>query len=198
MKLLVAGITFAVTLGMLFLIEAGKLPKEDYAQIIEALKEENTNTVVSATPSRTPISTPIRTPTPTSTSTPTPQNSPAARQTSSTPTPTQTPARTPSPTPLPASLPSSPASSATPTPTPTLTPTPSPTLTPTPEQSEKININTAGLEELDKITGVGPVIAQRIIDYRNSNGPFQKIEDIKEVKGIGDVTFEKMRNEITI
>jgi len=42
------------------------------------------------------------------------------------------------------------------------------------------------------------VIAQRIIDYRDTNGPFEKIEDIKNVSGIGDVTFEKMRNEITV
>jgi len=68
----------------------------------------------------------------------------------------------------------------------------------TPEQLGKININTAGYEELQKITGVGPVIAQRIVDYRETNGPFQKIEDIKGVKGIGDKTFEKMRDQITI
>jgi len=51
---------------------------------------------------------------------------------------------------------------------------------------------------LEKITGVGPVIAQRIIDYRQANGPFQIIEDIKKVNGIGDKTFEKMKAEITI
>ncbi len=62
----------------------------------------------------------------------------------------------------------------------------------------KININIAGYEELQKITGVGPVIAQRIIDYRNANGPFRRIEDIKDVKGIGEVTLEKMRDELTL
>lgn len=81
-----------------------------------------------------------------------------------------------------------------PPPTPTPTPNPPP---PAPE-SEKININTASYEELQQITGVGEVIAQRIIDYRNQNGLFQKIEDIKNVKGIGDATFEKMKDEITI
>ena len=61
-----------------------------------------------------------------------------------------------------------------------------------------ININTAGSEELEKITGVGPVIAARIIDYRTVNGPFQTIEEIKNVKGIGEATFEKMKEEIAI
>ncbi len=65
-------------------------------------------------------------------------------------------------------------------------------------QQGKININTAGYERLQDITGVGPVIAQRIIDYRNSNGKFSKVEDLKKVKGIGDITFEKMRPQITI
>lgn len=84
--------------------------------------------------------------------------------------------------------------------TPVFTSTPITTLSPIPasEQSIKININTADKKELEKITGVGPVIAQRIIDYRQTNGPFQKIEDIKKVSGIGDVKFEKMKNEITI
>lgn len=65
-------------------------------------------------------------------------------------------------------------------------------------QQGKININTAGLEELQEIVGVGPVIAQRIMDYRNSNGPFTDIEQLKRVKGIGNVTFEKMKHQLTI
>jgi len=64
--------------------------------------------------------------------------------------------------------------------------------------AQKININTAAYEELQKLAGVGPVIARRIIDYREANGPFQKIEDIKMVSGIGNATFEKMKDEITI
>lgn len=61
-----------------------------------------------------------------------------------------------------------------------------------------IDINTASLSELDKIPEVGPVIAQRIIDYRNTNGPFKTIEEIKNVKGIGDATFLKMKDQITV
>ncbi len=71
-------------------------------------------------------------------------------------------------------------------------------VSPEPVIARKININTAGYEELQKITGVGPVIAQRIVDYRNVNGPFLRIEDVGNVKGIGDVTFKKMQDEITI
>jgi len=76
---------------------------------------------------------------------------------------------------------------------------PVPTPTSEPEQPKgPININTAGYEALQGITGVGAVIAQRIIDYRSENGLFQKIEDLKNVKGIGDVNFGKMKDEITI
>lgn len=66
------------------------------------------------------------------------------------------------------------------------------------EPSFPININTADYETLQYITGVGDVIAQRIIDYRNTHGLFKSIEEIKNVKGIGNATFEKMKNQITV
>ena len=61
-----------------------------------------------------------------------------------------------------------------------------------------VNINTADLAELDTLPGVGPTIAQRIIDYRTANGKFRTIEEIKNVKGIGDKTFEKLKPYITV
>ena len=60
----------------------------------------------------------------------------------------------------------------------------------------KININTAGSEELQNLDGVGPVTAEKIIEYRESNGMFKTIEDIKNVSGIGDKTFEKFKDDI--
>ena len=65
-------------------------------------------------------------------------------------------------------------------------------------QGSLININTADEKELQKIRGVGPVIARRIIEYRTNNGAFHSIEEIKKVKGIGDKTFEKMKDSITV
>lgn len=62
----------------------------------------------------------------------------------------------------------------------------------------KININTADSLQLQEITGVGPVTAEKIISYREENGRFDTIEDIKNVSGIGDKTFEKMKDEIRV
>ena len=61
-----------------------------------------------------------------------------------------------------------------------------------------VNINTAGLDDLQAITGIGPVLAQRIIDYREDVSLFYYPEDIKEVSGIGDATFEEMKDQITV
>ncbi len=62
----------------------------------------------------------------------------------------------------------------------------------------KININTATLEELDLVPGIGPAIGQRIIDYRNENGAFKQIEDLKKVRGIGDSVFGELKDLITL
>ena len=62
----------------------------------------------------------------------------------------------------------------------------------------KININTASEGELDSLSGIGPTYAKRIIEYRNGNGGFKSIEEIKNVKGIGDATFNKLKDRISI
>jgi len=61
-----------------------------------------------------------------------------------------------------------------------------------------ININKAGLEELDKLPGIGPAIAERIIEYRNKNGGFMNVAEIKLVSGIGEKLFEKIKDKISI
>jgi competence ComEA-like helix-hairpin-helix protein len=61
-----------------------------------------------------------------------------------------------------------------------------------------ININTADLEELDTLPGIGPVKAQAIIEYRELNGSFQTIEEIMNVSGVGQATFENIKDLITI
>jgi len=63
---------------------------------------------------------------------------------------------------------------------------------------EKVNLNTATLEELQKLPQVGPKIAQLIIDYRKQNGNFKKIEDIMKVRGIGEKTFARMKDMLVV
>ena len=62
----------------------------------------------------------------------------------------------------------------------------------------KININTATLEELQKLPRVGPKVAQRIIDFRKQNGNFTKIEELMKVRGIGEKTFAQMKDMLTV
>lgn len=64
--------------------------------------------------------------------------------------------------------------------------------------SAKININTASVTELDLLPGIGPVTAQRIVDYRLQNGDFKTPDDIKNVPGLGDSKFESLKDLITI
>lgn len=61
---------------------------------------------------------------------------------------------------------------------------------------DRININTADSSELQLLNGIGPATAEKIIDYREEHGRFDSIEDIKEVSGIGDKTFEKFKDDI--
>ena len=68
----------------------------------------------------------------------------------------------------------------------------------TPTRAGKLNINTATLSELDTLPGIGPVTAQAIIDYRNQNGAFKKIDDVKKVRGIGDSLYNQIKDLISL
>ena len=63
---------------------------------------------------------------------------------------------------------------------------------------DKVNINSADVNKLQEIEGIGPSMANRIIEYRKTNGRFKKLDDLKNVSGIGEKRFESMKNSITI
>jgi competence protein ComEA len=66
------------------------------------------------------------------------------------------------------------------------------------EENAKVNINTATAEELSTLEGIGEMKAESIIEFRDNNGHFTKIEDLKNVKGIGDKIFEKIKDQVTV
>lgn len=65
-------------------------------------------------------------------------------------------------------------------------------------KSDKVNINTASQTELETLSGIGPSTALKIINYREENGKFKKIEDLKKVPGIGETKFESLKESICI
>lgn len=183
-KLLIIVFSWLATIGSLFLFSSDSKSEPQTASIVDSMTTPSPSKtfVLKIKPNPAPTQEHVSTPTDIFSPTPSFYLSP-----------TTTPALISTPTSTPSS------STLAPTPTAAIpTSTLASSLSPVSEQSAKININTANSQELDKITGVGPVIAQRIIDYRDKNGPFQKIEDIKKVNGIGDIKFEKMKSEITI
>lgn len=64
--------------------------------------------------------------------------------------------------------------------------------------NQKVNINTANDEQLRTLSGVGPATAEKIINYRTKEGAFKTIDDLKNVDGIGDKTFEKLKDKICV
>ena len=60
-----------------------------------------------------------------------------------------------------------------------------------------VNINTATVQDFESLPGIGPVMAQRIVDYRNEHGPFKTVEELTKVKGIGESKLEELLDLIT-
>ena len=67
-----------------------------------------------------------------------------------------------------------------------------------PDASAPVDVNMAGLDELDTLPGVGPATATAIIQYRDENGPFASVDDLESVPGIGPVTLEAIRELVTV
>jgi competence protein ComEA len=64
--------------------------------------------------------------------------------------------------------------------------------------SGPVNLNTATAEQLEKLPGVGPATAKRILEYRQKNGSFKKIEELMNVRGIGEKAFLRMKPQLTV
>jgi len=67
-----------------------------------------------------------------------------------------------------------------------------------PDSGGPVDINSASQEALENLPGIGPVLAQRIIEYREANGPFATVEDLQQVEGVGAETFEKLKELVTV
>jgi len=69
---------------------------------------------------------------------------------------------------------------------------------PTEKELPRIDINHATVEQLTQLSRIGNVVAQRIVDYREQNGPFQSVDEIIAVRGIGEKVFEQIKDHITV
>ncbi len=65
-------------------------------------------------------------------------------------------------------------------------------------QTAKVNVNTADADSLQELPRIGPVMAQRIIEYRDEHGPFQTVDDLVKVRGIGEKTLERLRPLVSV
>ena len=67
-----------------------------------------------------------------------------------------------------------------------------------PSAGGPVNLNTATLDQLQTLPGVGPVLAQRIIDYREQHGGFATVADLQKVSGVGDARYNDLKNRVTV
>lgn len=74
----------------------------------------------------------------------------------------------------------------------------SPQINPQGTAKQALNLNTATSAELETLPGIGPAKAEAIIEYRETNGPYKSIEELKSISGIGDKTFEKLKELISV
>lgn len=61
-----------------------------------------------------------------------------------------------------------------------------------------VDLNAASREELETVKGIGPIKAGAVVEYRRHNGPYRKVDDLKETKGFGDKSVDKMRHEVAV
>jgi len=66
------------------------------------------------------------------------------------------------------------------------------------EEKKPVDLNTADAETLQKVPGIGEALARRIIEFRNEHGPFEKVDDLLNVRGIGTTSLEKLRPHLTV
>jgi comEA protein len=69
-------------------------------------------------------------------------------------------------------------------------------VTPTPNQPARVHINSATVEELETLPGIGPSLAQAIIDYRDEHGPFASLDDLDNVPGMGPAKLDAIREQV--